>query len=78
MLTPQTSSVQELHCGGNRVSIKVSPESSMFGLVGIALILIVGVLWLVIAASIALKGESMDFSNRIAQLYGYTVCLVAS
>lgn len=55
----------------------VSSESSMFGLFGIALMLVVGVLWLVIAASVALKGDTMDRSNRIAQLYGYTVCLVA-
>ena len=49
----------------------------MFSLFGIALILVVGVVWFVIAASVALKGDSMDRSNRIAQLYGYAVCLVA-
>lgn len=49
----------------------------MFGGLGIALIVVVGVLWFVVAATVALKGDIMDRSNRIAQLYGYTVCLVA-
>ncbi len=49
----------------------------MFGILGIGLILVVGVLWFVIAATVALKGDTMDRSNRVAQLYGYTVCLVA-
>lgn len=59
------------------MQIGVSSESSVFSFLGIALILIVGVLWFVIAAAVALKGDSMDRSNRVAQLYGYTVCLVA-
>ncbi|MBL0171990.1 MAG: hypothetical protein IPP90_14960 [Gemmatimonadaceae bacterium] len=59
------------------MQIGVSSQSSAFGFLGIALVLIVGALWFVIAASVALKGDSMDRSNRVAQLYGYTVCLVA-
>ncbi len=64
------------HFGGSRL-MGFSSESSGFSLLGIALILVVGALWFVIAASVALKGDSMDRSNRMAQLYGYTVCLVA-
>ncbi len=59
------------------MNVGVSSEGSMFGILGIGLILVVGVLWFVIAATVALKGDTMDRSNRVAQLYGYTVCLVA-
>jgi hypothetical protein len=46
------------------------------------LLLLLGVLgsigWVIIAAGTVMeKGEGMDRSERIAQLYGYTVCLIA-
>jgi hypothetical protein len=46
------------------------------------LLLLVGVLasigWVIIAAGLVNeKGDGMDRSERIAQLYGYTVCLIA-
>ena len=33
--------------------------------------------WLVASALIALRGDDVDKPNRVAQFYGYTVCLVA-
>lgn len=55
----------------------VSAPGTVFGLMGLVLVLLVGLLWFAVAASVALKGDGMDRPNRIAQLYGYTVCLVA-
>lgn len=43
----------------------------LFGVLG-------GIAWVIIAAGTVVdKGEGMDRSERIAQLYGYTVCLIA-
>jgi hypothetical protein len=36
-----------------------------------------GILWLIVGAAFALKGDDVDKPNRVAQLYGYTVCLIA-
>jgi hypothetical protein len=47
---------------------------ALFGLAPFALLVAV---WLIVAAVFALKGDDVDKSNRIAQLYGYTVCLIA-
>jgi len=33
--------------------------------------------WIVIAIVLALKGNDMERSDRVAQLYGYSVCLIA-
>lgn len=33
--------------------------------------------WLTLGVIFALKGDDVDKPNRIAQLYGYTVCLIA-
>lgn len=54
-----------------------SGGGSAFNAGGLALILLVALLWFVVAASVAIKGETMDRPNRIAQLYGFTVCLVS-
>ena len=55
----------------------ISSSNSPLSLAGVVLIVLVGLLWFGVAASVALKGETMDRQNRIAQLYGYTVCLIA-
>jgi hypothetical protein len=47
---------------------------SLFGMLPVVLLCLV---WLVVAGSFALKGDDVDKSGRMAQLYGYTVCLVA-
>lgn len=47
------------------------------GALGIFLLLVIGVGWFAVAASAVLKGDSVEKPNRVAQLYGYTVCLVA-
>jgi hypothetical protein len=45
--------------------------------VAAAFFVLVGILWLVLGATSVLKGDDVDKPNRIAQLYGYTVCLIA-
>lgn len=35
------------------------------------------VLWFIVGTAATLKGTAMEPSNRLAQMYGYTVCLVA-
>jgi len=39
--------------------------------------LLLVVVWLLVAGIFALRGEEVDKPNRMAQLYGYTVCLIA-
>ena len=51
--------------------------SSALGPLGVVLILIIGLAWLTVAATVALKGDSVEQPNRVAQLYGYTVCLIS-
>jgi hypothetical protein len=48
-----------------------------FQFVGTAPLLIAGLVWLTLGAVLALQGDNMDRPNRVAQLYGYTVCLVS-
>lgn len=38
---------------------------------------VIGAVWLVLGTTVALKGDEVERPNRVAQLYGYTVCLVA-
>ncbi len=47
-----------------------------FGIVAVLLLLLVIVLWFVVASASALRGDSTE-PNRMAQMYGYTICLVA-
>jgi hypothetical protein len=47
-----------------------------FSIVAVLLLLLVIVLWFVVASAAALRGDNTE-PNRMAQMYGYTVCLVA-
>lgn len=49
------------------------PFAAFFGIPGMILL---GILWLVVGVRLT-SGDAMDKSNRIAQLYGYTVCIIA-
>jgi hypothetical protein len=51
--------------------------STWLTLLGTLPLLLVGALWFIVAAVFSLKGDNVDKPNRIAQLYGYTVCLLA-
>jgi hypothetical protein len=46
-------------------------------LVAAAFFVVIGMMWLVLGATAALKGDDVDKPNRIALLYGYTICLIA-
>ena len=37
---------------------------------------LLGAIWFVVATTLALRGTDVDKPNRMAQLYGYTVCLI--
>jgi len=45
-------------------------------LIGVPLLLFL-VVWLTVAVIVTQKGDDVDRPNRIAQLYGYTVCLIS-
>ena len=47
---------------------------ALFTLVPLGLLLL---LWLLLARSTFLQGDDMERPSRVAQLYGYTVCLIA-
>lgn len=63
--------------GALGLDVVASGVGTAFNAIELVLILVVTLLWFVVAASVALKGDGMDRANRLAQLYGYTVCLVA-
>jgi hypothetical protein len=54
-----------------------SAESMGLGAAALILLVLVVVLWFVIATAAALKGSDVEQPNRVAQMYGYTVCLIA-
>ena len=57
---------------------EVATRSMVFGMLGLMALVLVGVaIWVVLAASRFVQGGNVENSGRIAQLYGYTVCLVA-
>ena len=45
-------------------------------LIGVPLLLLLAV-WLTVAAIVSQKGDDVDRPNRMAHLYGYTVCLIS-
>jgi hypothetical protein len=47
---------------------------ALFTLVPLSIVLL---LWLLLARSTFLQGDDMERPSRVAQLYGYTVCLIA-
>lgn len=55
----------------------ISAEPAAFGVAAIILLILLVVLWFVIASAAVLKGGAVEPPHRMAQLYGYTVCLVA-
>jgi threonine/homoserine/homoserine lactone efflux protein len=57
--------------------IGFSAEPSAIGIAAVLLLILLVVLWFVVASAAALKGDVVENPNRMAQLYGYTVCLVA-
>lgn len=52
-------------------------EPAALGTAGVSLLLLLLVIWFVIASAAALRGGTMEQAHRLAQMYGYTVCLVA-
>ncbi len=57
--------------------VGISGGPSAFGVVAIILLVVLVVLWFIIASASALKGDAGAPPNRLAQMYGYTVCLVS-
>lgn len=55
--------------------IGAEPSARLF-LIGVVPFLLLAVVW-VIVVFFALKGDEVDKPNRMAQVYGYTVCLIA-
>lgn len=56
----------------------VVTPSSPFGIFAFLLIVVVGVAtWVLLAASRFVHGGAVERPERVAQLYGYTVCLIA-
>ena len=47
------------------------------GALGMVLVVLITLVWLVLASVVAVKGGSVEQPNRVAQLYGYAVCLIA-
>ena len=52
-------------------------EGFFFTLFTVVPLIIVFLLWLLLARSTFLQGDDMERPSRVAQLYGYTVCLIA-
>jgi hypothetical protein len=48
-----------------------------FFLFGAGPVLLVGAAWLFLAATLVFRGNDVDKPNRMAQFYGYSVCLLA-
>jgi len=44
---------------------------------GFAPLVLLAAVWLTVAAIFALKGDDVDKPNRMAHVYGYTVCLIS-
>jgi hypothetical protein len=60
------------------VSNGVSTAPSTVSLVSVSIPLILLVLvWVIVARSTFIQGDDMERPNRVAQLYGYAVCLIA-
>jgi hypothetical protein len=57
--------------------VEISGAPSSFGAAAMILLILLVVLWFIIATAAALKGDAVEPPNRVAQMYGYTVCLVA-
>jgi hypothetical protein len=57
------------------VSLGGSPNA--FGAAAVVLLLLVIVLWFILATTAALRADTVEPPNRVAQMYGYTICLVA-
>jgi hypothetical protein len=53
-----------------------SAEPNTFSVVAVLLLLLLIILWFVVASASALRGDSTE-PNRMAQMYGYTICLVS-
>jgi len=48
-----------------------------FLLFGAGPLLLLGAAWLFMAATLVFRGDDVDKPNRMAQFYGYSVCLIA-
>jgi hypothetical protein len=59
------------------MGISVGGGPSAFSVAAVILLLLVIVLWFILASTAALRADTVEPPNRIAQMYGYTVCLVA-
>ncbi|MGH7463138.1 MAG: hypothetical protein ACREMA_19185, partial [Longimicrobiales bacterium] len=57
--------------------VSLSGGSTAFGAAAIVLVLLLVVLWFVMGTAAVLRSESVEPPNRFAQMYGYTMCLVA-
>lgn len=54
-----------------------SAGPSMAFVTAMFLVILLIVVWFIVATAGALKGGSVETPNRMAQMYGYTVCLIA-
>lgn len=52
-------------------------DGFFFALFTLVPLIVVLLLWLLLARSTFLQGDDMERPSRVAQLYGYTVCLIA-
>ena len=57
------------------MGISVGP--SALGVATTLLLILIVVLWFVIGTAAALRSEPGQTPNRLAQMYGYTICLIA-
>jgi hypothetical protein len=55
----------------------LSEPGPLWFLFGGAPLLLLFIVWLTVVTIVGLKGDDMERSNRIAHLYGYTVCLIS-
>ena len=70
--------------GGDRIRVRDMSSAFIsdgppwwFFLFGAGPILLVGAAWLFLAATLVFRGDDVDKPNRMAQFYGYSVCLIA-
>ena len=52
-------------------------QGLLFGLIALIPLCILLALWVLLGRSAFLQGDDMERPSRVAQLYGYTVCIIA-
>ena len=62
---------------GGLAVVRTSGVNLALGLFGFVVIALVAGLWALLARTAFIQGDDMERPNRVAQLYGYAVCLIA-